>query len=438
MCLITFPVNRPSSSPDINNVKTCAGQPREKDLSETLANAGGTIAVVDNGQNVACSINSHKKQMKGECHSSSSLDSSSTDRPYYMPFSRMTKQLQNDGRPLPPLPYAVKFRDQAARSCADRDSGIWHSGRIPENLDVDEDYHEYCDIDYEEPKLPSRVVFRTAPPQIVGQKSETSHGRPSLPPRHPADIFLRDSACVADVSLYDTPKMKHPRLSFNFRSRIDRSGNFEHPALPAKELFSTSAFHRKIVDEILKIDVQNFVDILNESDRHFLGFCSEINRNNMNLSHFDLILLPIGRQLRSDVLERSKLWSKFLVYCLTEILSDDKVGRVHFLAKWINIAKIAESQNLYAYGYILAALESKEVLSLTQCWQEFRVMHTDLALAYETQLKPKLLENQRNTVSHCSNYIIPDVEPMARLLNAETKLDTWLYQWEDLDPLFGI
>lgn len=102
------------------------------------------------------------------------------------------------------------------------------------------------------------------------------------------------------------------------------------------------------------------------------------------------ILLPIGRQLRRDLIERHFCLKYFVLISVLTTISGE--NRKLVLNKWIEIAIEIKSAlgDLFGFAAVMEALGWPPMTRLTRSWAEIRRDFTQNAIIYETKLKPQL------------------------------------------------
>lgn len=232
-------------------------------------------------------------------------------------------------------------------------------------MDDEDDYHEYCDIDYEDinverpdsgfPKSPDKIYFRNS-----------TSSPPPLPPRSTTSTSTdRDSACVPDIGFYDRPNpLCQPLKPATVRvpSRL-RLSEFSSELLPVDIKPLDARVWPEIKDLILGVSSHRLAAGITREDYKFLNISMDDDDNQAFgvTSGLLLLLLPHGEQLRSDVLERSQSWKYFVEITLMKAMNLNE--RTEMLAKWIDIARELKEtcKNCYAFGNIMNALSSTHV-----------------------------------------------------------------------------
>jgi len=336
-------------------------------------------------------------------------------------------------RPLPHRPDSIFVVEKDPKG--DRDSGIdassmKHHGKGLDFLSISqesiistlapnsscakkvddedyEDYHEYCDIDYEDPESFTTikdVVFRASQKinKFKNKPAEKSMlpDQPALPPRKLAQDVLAPSENFYDVSssrnglsipnnfeklprlpprcsgnqksgqsidIYDQPTLikqqNHLDLKTQMQNFVNRSTSRNCRLISTFDLdlnpLDDETF-AKINRQVLDMEKS---DLAREICREDYRFLMLENRPPKNFCWADLIISSFARKFREKIVERDECWQNFLVASLVKCQILDR--RVEILAKWIDTAMdlLEKCRNLYAFCYLMAGLESQTVIT---------------------------------------------------------------------------
>ncbi|XP_023218664.1 SH2 domain-containing protein 3C-like isoform X3 [Centruroides sculpturatus] len=125
------------------------------------------------------------------------------------------------------------------------------------------------------------------------------------------------------------------------------------------------------------------------------------------VSGLELMLLPQGKQLRKDILERIECLKLFVT--ITCLLCGSQQEIIEMINKWIKIAietKVTIG-NLYGFACIMQGLAHPQLTRLQNVWLLLRQTYTETALTYETKLRPALKSIQESSSFHIQNICIP-------------------------------
>lgn len=136
---------------------------------------------------------------------------------------------------------------------------------------------------------------------------------------------------------------------------------------------------RILANHLAKCDLE-FIRLLDVGYDYGLGVDSAL----------ELILLPNGQQMRSDLIERHKCLKYFV--CITILTAICEQNRAIVLNKWIEIALEVKTAlgDLFGFAAIMEALSMPAVVALKTVWSLVRKDFTRNAITYETKLRPQM------------------------------------------------
>ena len=170
-------------------------------------------------------------------------------------------------------------------------------------------------------------------------------------------------------------------------------------------------------------------------------------------SGIELCSLPIGRQLRTDLVERTECLK--LLVAVTILTCPTEAERAELLNKWIQVAVDTKTAlgNLYGFCGIMLGLCMPQLQRLTATWHVLRQKYTDSAFNFEAKLRPTLKSMNECSNPQAPNTTIPHLLPFL-LLNARssealssggapcslplTTLNACISPWESSTSDFGL
>lgn len=169
------------------------------------------------------------------------------------------------------------------------------------------------------------------------------------------------------------------------------------------------------------------------------------------LSGIELCGLPIGRQLRMDLIERTECLK--LLVAVTILTCANDVERAEVLNKWIEIAIDTKTAlgNLFGFCGLMLGLCLPQIQKLNSTWHTLRQKYTDCAFNFEAKLRPTLKHMNECSNPQAPNTTIPHILPVI-LLQERTLQDftnchqldpsmlttTCISSWESHNQDFGL
>lgn len=134
-------------------------------------------------------------------------------------------------------------------------------------------------------------------------------------------------------------------------------------------------------------------------------------------SGIELCCLPIGRQMRTDLVERTECLK--LLVAVTILTCPTETERAELLNKWIQVAVDTKTAlgNLFGFCGIMLGLCMPQLQRLAATWHVLRQRFTDSAFNFEAKLRPTLKSMNECSNPQAPNTTIPHLLPFL-LLNA--------------------
>ncbi|XP_025112402.1 breast cancer anti-estrogen resistance protein 3-like isoform X4 [Pomacea canaliculata] len=224
----------------------------------------------------------------------------------------------------------------------------------------------------------------------------------------------------------------------NLGSRISLTG-YKSGILPAESRLLEPTAIVKTKSLLLSSNAKAIAGHLTKVDFDILRVLDEDDFGVGVTSGLELLTLPQGEQLRSDIIER---WECLKLFVMTTIMTCNSVSeRAHMLSQWIQTAGELWSTkgNMFTFSSVMEALSSPQVHRLRDTWLILRQNHTTSAYLFDTKLRPLLkLLNEGNRTLPLQNVCIPNVNPVAQLLHRDIDMCSSLMTWEACDRIFGL
>ncbi|KAG0720771.1 SH2 domain-containing protein 3C [Chionoecetes opilio] len=162
-------------------------------------------------------------------------------------------------------------------------------------------------------------------------------------------------------------------------------------------------------------------------------------------SGIELITLPHGSQLRSDLIERTECLK--LLVAVTILMTHDLNERAEIVYRWIQVAVDTKTAmgNLYSFTGIMLGLCLPEIQRLTNTWHTVRQKFTDSAYNFESKLRSTLKSMNECTNAQAPNTTIPHLLPFLLLcerdlndIYAMHRHSSSILQWESTSSDYGL
>ncbi|XP_076316031.1 breast cancer anti-estrogen resistance protein 3 homolog isoform X2 [Tachypleus tridentatus] len=120
-------------------------------------------------------------------------------------------------------------------------------------------------------------------------------------------------------------------------------------------------------------------------------------------SGLEFLTLPQGAQFQLDLLDRLNCLKYFVA--ITILTCGGEAERSGILNKWIQVALDTKTAlgNLFGFAGIMQGLSLPQVARLRSTWFSLRTNFTEVALTYESKLRPTM-----KTMEECSNPLAPN------------------------------
>ncbi|KAL3872223.1 hypothetical protein ACJMK2_040160 [Sinanodonta woodiana] len=172
------------------------------------------------------------------------------------------------------------------------------------------------------------------------------------------------------------------------------------------------------------------LDVLKVTNEEDLGVCVQ--------SGLELLTLPQGKQLRLDVIERCYCMKSFLMVMI--ITCGPVAERSQMLSQWIQVALElrASHGNLFGFENVMEGLLSSQIQRLHDTWMVLRQNHTNSAYTFDTKLRPAVRALNDGSSLPLQDISIPNIMPLALLLERDNSTVTNYLPWESSDVLCGL
>lgn len=184
---------------------------------------------------------------------------------------------------------------------------------------------------------------------------------------------------------------------------------------------------------------------LTRADLELLNGTSDCDLGLGVTSGIELVTLPHGSQLRTDLIERTECLK--LLVAVTILLSEDLNERAEIIHRWIQMAIDTKTAmgNLYGFTGIMLGLCMPEVQRLTNTWHTVRQKFTDSAFNFESKLRSTLKSMNECTNPQAPNTTIPHLLPFMLLCERDLediysmhKHGSSILQWESTAADYGM
>ncbi|KHJ43609.1 SH2 domain protein [Trichuris suis] len=292
-----------------------------------------------------------------------------------------------------------------------------------------DDYHEYCDIDYDELSLtpvndhPADMSRECVSPKLPARKQHIE----------------RDSACDVDMSIYDQPTSSKlvdiETIKVRLSSRINVKA-YKSNRLPDDVKPMDSRVWPAIRKDLLEADASDLARCITSADRHLLTSNQAEKFHPLIPCDLSLLLLPQGESMRNDLKEKATCLKHFVQMSI--LSADTLLDRIKMMTKWIEVADQLRNKlgNLFSFSSVMAALGSRQLASLNSHWFHLRSEHTHVALLYETKLRSLYVCRRDSAENGTFVPSIPDLWTVLRLFEADPRKGDTLHDLADPDDQF--
>ncbi|KAK8738689.1 hypothetical protein OTU49_004010 [Cherax quadricarinatus] len=184
---------------------------------------------------------------------------------------------------------------------------------------------------------------------------------------------------------------------------------------------------------------------LTRVDLELLNGTSETDLGLGVTSGIELVTLPHGAQLRTDLIERTECMK--LLVAVTILLTPDLNERSEVIHRWIQVAIDTKTAmgNLYGFTGIMLGLCVPEIQRLTSTWHTVRQKFTDSAFNFESKLRSTVKAMNECTNPQAPNTTIPHILPFILLCERDLndiysmhKHGSSILQWESTASDYGM
>lgn len=372
---------------------------------------------------------------KTELPSYSSVGGLTPDIPVQTPIDAQDKfvPIRNSKSPVPPaLPMKQGFGNEPIRYHAtvpqtnsdhlsdSDDLPPPKPSRISVNRQLDFSNMPGPDHLYHEPVFDCNAINTQNFNFKTGTRKTSGETRFSFLDRASVNSVV-DEAPIETINENDVTLHSIPDLDPVSRFRLEM---FVTPLLPNenKPLEATSLL--KVRSLIMSAGPKMLANHLTRSDLEVLKCSQDYDLGLGVLSGLELIVLPQGIQLCSDLLERTNCLKYFVAILI--LTCGSEMERAQMIHKWIQVAADTKAAlgNLYGFTGLMMGLALPQVDRLKSTWLTLRRLHTDSALMFETKLRPTLKAMQECTNPQAPNTCIPYLYSLATILQRHLQVVT--------------
>lgn len=302
----------------------------------------------------------------------------------------------------------------------------------------------------------------------TGDGSESTTPVSTLPHQRPSGVVIKNpcyrlsnsassstlkaftyDSCLEDEILASYPDVQLPSLY-----DLDSFQTLLLPSLENKPLDSTAlqGIHIMLLETGSRILANHLtrIDLQYTSSRDFPKY-EQFEHLTGRLTGIELCNLPIGRQLRCDLIERAQCMK--LVVAITILTCNSDSERAEILNKWIQVAVDTKTAlgNLFGFSNIMLGLMLPQIQRLSVTWHVLRQKFTDSAFSFDAKLKPTLKSMNECSNPNAPNTTIPYVLPLILLqeqslegLSSQNSLEclnlvsSCITSWESSHSDFGL
>lgn len=145
-------------------------------------------------------------------------------------------------------------------------------------------------------------------------------------------------------------------------------------------------------------------------------------------SGIELLCLPIGKQIRRDIIIRHECIKYFVVTTILKA-NDLEHSSCVILTKWILVAieLIASFGDYFGFGAIMAGLCHGKICKQTKLWNQLSLDHPRDAFIFETTLKPQFISLIKGSEPSTSNITFPFVIELCHLIECNYIMNSKLF-----------
>jgi hypothetical protein len=269
------------------------------------------------------------------------------------------------------------------------------------------------------PPKPSRIPVKPYEQTFSNEFIEENNGQESDPNRsHESEdsAFFSDSISDSNqisiennnISHHSDQRTYHSLNSMNsiiktnelkqiltipseISSSLIRVQSFQTYLLPKDNKPLESTAITKIQSVLCDTGARILANHLTKCDLEFIKHLGERHDFGLGIvSALELMLLPHGQHIRSDLIDRHQCLKYFVAITLLTASSDTK--RLIILNKWIEIAIETKTAlgDLFGFAAIMEGLSMSPICHLKKMWAFLRKDCTQNAITFETKLRPQL------------------------------------------------
>ncbi|CAO1367711.1 unnamed protein product [Diamesa hyperborea] len=256
----------------------------------------------------------------------------------------------------------------------------------------------------------------------------------------------QSSATGEEIQQHRGVIIKNPRFIPNSVSSVTLKSFADIDPVAAEEALLAMAI--PVIEQICKFDLENFHTVLlpfndyrpldsgtlntfrmmigETSPRVIANHMTRIDirlileeakkdRNPLDCTGIELMMLEQGKQLRKDLIERTQCLK--LLVAVTILTCPSDAERAETLNKWIQIAIDAKTAlgNLFGFCAIMLGLCMPQIQKLETTWHTLRQKYTDSAFNFEAKLRPTLKSMNDCSNPQAPNTTVPHILPYVLL-----------------------
>uniref|UniRef100_A0A914VV26 SH2 domain-containing protein 3A n=1 Tax=Plectus sambesii TaxID=2011161 RepID=A0A914VV26_9BILA len=370
------------------------------------------------------------------------------DRP--IPTHRSTADLTLPRKPTrPPQTTQHNQRSAAMPSSPNADRSPRAAAKPTLQTDTT-DLDEYCEMDYEAMDDEGKGNLTTTPVNRFTnstalerngnqlRQSKTSLNNlpaakpaPPLPTRSDHGAAVRDSACVADMAIYDRPKAVSSRALGVVRRVVD-VGSYHCAKLPHDNKPLSTEAQGILRSALLERPATYSALMITHEDCRLLRLLEPVDLHAGVDNGLVVLLLPHGAPVRADLLERVRC-TQFTV--VISILSyDDVILASKALSVWIAIAKelLMELGNIFSFVNIMAGLCCKELDHVSAIWKRLEKDQPNSMSDFQSLLVPALARLRQSGAMppNATPCLLPYIQPMLVLMESTNTPYRNAFDWK--------
>lgn len=287
-------------------------------------------------------------------------------------------------------------------------------------------------------------------PRYIHSTVHAAQGIPSSCSTTTLKAYEYDSAVEDSILMMSAPSIELPSLFDleNFQTLLLptlENKPLDATALQGIRMMLQETGSRILANHLTRMDLDVTVGTNNSSRKWDGNLGLGIN------SGIELTTLPMGHQIRMDLIERTQCLK--LLVAVTILTCTTEGERAETLNKWIQVAIDTKTAlgNLFGFSSVMMGLCMPQIQRLTSTWHILRQKFTDSAFNFEAKLRPTLKSMNECTNPQAPNTTIPHLIPFILLQErtledilssaapAVSSLETsCLTSWESSTSDFGL